>query len=153
MAIGDVTVFAKYKEDVGDKLHNMSGDTFKIGLVDSVTTPTETISDPRWGAGGGTNFATNEVTPGGNYSAGGPSLSVTITDNWSLSTATAKFDGDDVSILVNASNPTDARWGIIYNDTDAGKRAVGFIDLGSVIDLTAGDFTITWNAAGIFTLA
>ena len=153
MAKGDVTVFAQYKLDMGDKLHNNSGDTFKIGLVTSVTAPTETISDPRWGTGGGTNFLTTEVTPGGNYTTGGPSLSVTITDNWTLSTATAKFDGDDVSILQNGSNPTNARWGIIYNDTDAGKRGVAFIDLGSDTDLSAGDFTITWDAAGIFTLA
>ncbi len=149
MAQGDVTIFDQFYEDKGDKLHNMSGDTFKMGLIDSVQTPAATSADPRWGAGGTTNFATDEVTPGGNYAAGGPSLSVVITDNWARSGGTVTFDGDNVSILQNGSNPTNARWGIIYNDTDAGKRCVGYIDLGAVVDLSAGDFTITWNASGI----
>jgi hypothetical protein len=59
------------------------------------------------------------------------------------------FDADDISITSHASNPTDARWGILYNDTAAGKNCVGYVDYGSVSDLTAGDFSITWNASGI----
>lgn len=153
MASGDITVYAQAKLDIGDKLHNLSGDDFYFALVNSTTTPTETISDPRWGAGGGTNLSTDEVTAGGNYAAGGVNVSTTITDNWSLSTATCTFDVDDVSISQHASNPTNARWGHIYNNTDAGKRAIAFLDLGSVRDLTTGDFTVTWNASGVFTLA
>lgn len=149
MASGDLTVFAQLKLDYGDKLHNLSTDTYKLGLVTSVTTPTETTADPRWGAGGTTNFATNEVTPGGNYSAGGNTIGAS--DHWTLTSATVTFDGDDITILQNASNPTNARWGILYNDTDAGKRAVLFLDLGTDRDLSAGDFTVTWNASGLFT--
>jgi hypothetical protein len=55
-----------------------------------------------------------------------------------------------VSIAQNASNPNNARWAVIYNDTSAGKEAVAFVDLGGVTDLTAGAFSITWNASGIF---
>ena len=32
-------------------------------------------------------------------------------------------------IAVNASNPTDARYAIIYNSTAATKRCIAFIDL------------------------
>jgi len=80
-------------------------------------------------------------------------MSVTITDNWSRSVGTNKQDFDDVSIAVNASNPSGAYWGIIYNDTDAGKRAVGFIELGGPIDLSAGAFSVGWNASGFGTLS
>ena len=153
MAQGDVTYFNQYWEDVGDKLHNNSGDVFKCGIVTNATVPATTTADPRWGAGGTTNFLTNEVTPGGNYSTGGPSLSAVITDNWTRSVGTNKQDFDDVSILQNASNPSGAYWGIIYNSTDAGKRAIGFIELGGPIDLSAGDFTITWDASGFGTLS
>lgn len=150
MAIGDITAITQFKVDGWEKFHDLENDVIKVGLVTSTTTPTETTADPRWGAGGTTDWSTNEVTPGGNYSAGGSTIAnpaVTIV------TADAKFDGDDISILQNASNPTNARWGILYNDTDTGKRVIGFLDLGADVDLSAGDFTITWNASGILTKA
>lgn len=149
MAIGDITVFNQFKEDIGLGVHNLDTATIKLGLVTSGVTPAASTSDPRWGAGGGTNLATNQVTPGGNYSSGGPDISGT----YSETTGTATFDATDVSVTQNASNPTNARWGIIYNDTAAGKQAIAFLDLGAAVDLTAGDFQVAWNASGIFTLA
>lgn len=113
-------------------------------------TPSETTSDPRWGSGGSTNLSTNQVTPGGNYSSGGPTIA---NNTYTLSSVTATFDGDNISITQDASNPTNARWGVIYNDTASGKQALAFLDLGGATDLSAGDFSITFNASGIFTLA
>lgn len=147
MAVGDVTMFNKFWEDVGDKLHALSADVFKFGIVTNATVPASTTADPRWGAGGTTNFATNEVTPGGNYAAGGPTIDGA--DPWTISTATTIFDPIDVSIAANAANPTGAYWGILYNDTDAGKRAIGFIELGTAISLVGG-LTVTWHANGLF---
>ena len=156
MAQGDNILFNKFVEDIGDKLHDLSDDTFKFALIKSAANggidPTATTADPRWGAGGSTDLSASEVTPGGNYVTGGVSLSAVITDNWTISANVATFDGDDVSISQNASNPTNARWGVVYNDTDTGKRALGYIDLGADSDLSGGDFTVTWNASGIFTL-
>lgn len=149
MAQGDIVVFAQAKQDIGLEVHQLETDTMKLGLTTNVVTPSETTSDPRWGAGGGTNLATNQVTPGGNYSSGGPTIGNNV---WTLSSATVTFDGDNISITQNASNPADARWGIIYNDTAAGKQALAFLDLGGVTDLTAGDFSVTWSGSGIFTL-
>lgn len=150
MAAGDLTFFNKYREDVLEKRYDHETDTFKLGLIDSTLAPTAADSDPRWGAGGGTDLSANEVTPGGNYAAGGPSIAnPTVT----LAGAVATFDGDNVSIAQNGANPTDARWGIAYDDTDAGKRAVLFVDLGAVLNLSLGAFSVTWNASGIFTLS
>lgn len=149
MASGDITFTDQYLVDVQEGFHDQENDTIKLGLITSATTPAATTADPRWGAGGTTNWSTNEVTAGGNYSAGGPTLannSVTLTGG------AAVFDADDVSILQNGSNPTNARWGIIYNDTDTGKRVLGFLDLGSDRDLSGGDFTVTWNASGIMSM-
>ncbi len=160
MAQGTFIYFAQAKLDVGDKLHDLSTDTFKLSLIKNAAgggvNPTETTADPRWGAGGTTNLLSSEVTPGGNYSTGGTTLGAA--DHWTLSTATAKFDGDDITFTQNASNPTNAAWGIVYNDTDAGKRAIGYLELTSdstsnVVDMTTGDLAVVWNAAGIFTLA
>ncbi|MFW0776092.1 MAG: hypothetical protein ACN2B6_00030 [Rickettsiales bacterium] len=146
MAAGDVVFFDQWLVDVQEGVHNMETDTIKVGFTIGTTTPTATTADPRWGAGGTTNFSSEEVTPGGNYTAGGPTIannSVTLTGGAGV------FDGDDISILQNGSNPTNARWGIIYNDTATGKNALGFVDFGSAIDLSSGDFSIAWNASGI----
>jgi hypothetical protein len=149
MAQGDVGIFNEFLETLGKSEVNLDTDSIKVGLADDTTTPTASTADPRWGAGGTTNFATNQVTPGGNYSSGGPDISST----YSQSAGTATFDGSNIAISQNASNPTDARWGIIYDDTDADKKAIGWVDLGSVFDMTTGDLNINWNASGIFTIS
>jgi hypothetical protein len=65
----------------------------------------------------------------------------------------AVFDADDPpSIAQDPANPTNARWAPVYNDTDPGKRCVGYLDLGADIDLSAGTFSITWNANGVYSL-
>lgn len=149
MAEGDVTTVNEFKEDLGLSIHDLNGDVAKLGLITSVTTPTAATVDPRWGVGGTTNWSTNEVTPGGNYVTGGAD----VTNTYAEASGTATFDAADVSILQNVSNPTNARWGILYNDTSTGKEVIAFLDLGADVDLSAGDFSITWNASGIFTLA
>lgn len=149
MATGDVVYFDQWCADVQKKKHDHETDTFKVGLITSAATPLATTPDPRWGAGGTTNFSTNQVTPGGNYATGGPSAA---NPGVSLAGGAGVFDADDISIAQHASNPTNARWGIIYNDTSAGKECVGFVDLGTAIDLSAGAFSITWNASGIASL-
>jgi hypothetical protein len=146
MAQGDVVFFDQALVDVLEKVHNLETDTIKLGITTGVVTPSATTSDPRWGAGGGTNLATNEVTPGGNYAAGGPAIAnpaVTLTGGLAM------FDGDDVSVAANAGNPTNAVWGIIYNDTAAGKNALGFVDLGGTFNMTGGNLDVLWNANGI----
>jgi len=150
MAAGDIVVFDQFMVDLGNEVHNLGSDTIRLGLIDSTQTPAATSGTPRWGAGGGTNFSTDEVAAGGNYSSGGPTLSGVT---YALSGGAAVLDDSgNVSITQNGSNPTDARWGIIYNDTDTSKRCIAYVDLGAVVDLSAGDFSITWNASGIFTI-
>lgn len=149
MAQGDVFFTDQFLVDVQEGLHDLENDTINLGLITSATTPAITTADPRWGAGGSTNWSTNEVSAGGNYSAGGPAIAnPTVT----LTGGAGVFDGDDISISQNGSNPTNARWGIIYNDTDTGKRVIGYLDLGADTDLSNGDFSVTWNASGISSL-
>lgn len=149
MAQGDVFFFDQYLVDVQEALHNQETDSFNLFLTIGTTTPTVTTSDPRYGAGGGTNLLSEEVSAGGNYSAGGASVanpSVVLTGG------AAVFDGDNVSWAQNASNPTNARWGFIRNATDAGNRILGAVDLGSSFDMTTGDLNVNWNASGISSL-
>ena len=142
MASGDITFFHQFKVDLGNKIHDLDTDTFKVGLITNAVTPTGADAAPHWGGTGTTNFSTNQVTPGGNYATGGPSLTSAAYTN---SAGTVSWQAAKVAITQNASNPTNARWGIIYNSTDANKRAVAFVDLGSVRDLSQGLFEIRWN--------
>lgn len=153
MAAGDITIFQDFISDLGLKVHNLNTDTLKLGLIKSAANggddPAAADAAPAWGAGGTTNFATAEVTPGGNYTTGGPDT----VNTYSEATGTGTLDGTDVSITQNASNPTNARWGILYNDTATNKNAVAFVDLGSDYDMTTGDLAINWNASGILTIS
>ena len=110
--------------------------TIKAGFITSTTTPAVNDSDPRWGAGGSQNYSTNEVTAGGNYSAGGVTLSGTTSSL--ASNVTSLNCTSPISVAANASNPTNARWVVFYDNTDAGKRVFGFLDLGGVVSLVPG---------------
>ena len=145
MAQGDVTFFDQFLVDVMEGVHNLETDTIKVGLITDAVTPAATTTDPRWGSGGSTNLSSSQVTPGGNYADGGATIAnpaVTLTGGLAM------FDGDNVSWSQDASNPTDAEWGIIYNDTASGKNAIGFVDIGGTFDMTTGDLSISWNANG-----
>ena len=146
MAQGDVVFFDQFLVDVMEEIHNLETDTIKVALVDNVITPVATTADPRWGAGGTTDLSANEVAAGGNYAAGGATPAA---PEVTLTGGLAQFDAGDVSWAQDASNPTDAEWAIVYNDTAAGKNAIGFVDIGGTFDMTTGDLSITWNANGI----
>jgi hypothetical protein len=151
MAAGDIVWFRQALLDLGTKKHDLSADTIKIGLTIGTTTPSATTGDPRWGTGGTTNFATEEVATGTSYSAGGPALTSV---SWTLVSNVPTFRGADVVINQDASGFTNGRYGIVYNSTDAGKRALGYIDLGSSRSIQTGSLTINFGGAGtdIFTI-
>lgn len=158
MAQGTLALFDQFKEGIGEELHNLETDSFKVALVTLQVGGTPTIaagdSDPRWGAGGGTNLSTSEVS-GTNYTAGGNAIA---NPAYTQTTGTAKWDADDPATwLQHASGPTTIKTAVIYNDTDVGKRAIGFIDMTAdgttAISLVDGDITLTFGAGGIFTLA
>ena len=74
---------------------------------------------------------------------GGPSLAGLAYTN---SGGTVSWKANKIAIAQDASNPTNARWGIIYNNTDTNKRAVGFVDFGTARDLSQASFEIRWNS-------
>jgi hypothetical protein len=143
MAVGDIRWFGQGLHDLGNKIHNLSSDVIKLGLITSAATPTVATAAPHWGGTGTTNFATNQVTTGTSYVTGGP----TLTDTWTLVSGVPTFRADVVTVAQDASGFTNARWGIIYNSTDANKRALAFIDLGSDRSIVPGSLTLDWSGA------
>ena len=143
MARGDWEYFDQFRLDEGLAVHNLNTNTLKFGLVTNAVVPTRSTPDPRWGAGGTTNFQAQEVTPGGNYLVGGADVSSTFSG---LPNQT--HNGSVVSWAADAGNPQNASYAIMYNDTATGKQCVGFLDLGGVLDMRAGPLTLTPNASG-----
>lgn len=150
MSQGDVILFNKAVEWIGDGTIDLDTHTFKMGLVTNAVTPTAATAAPAWGAGETTNLSSSQVTPGGNYSTGGPSLSGV---GWSESAGTVTFSVTNPSISQHASNPTDARWAIFYSDTATNKNALCAIDLGGITDLSAGGFSLTFPSGVVFTFS
>lgn len=144
MATGDVTIFDEamaYMLDGGWE----AADDIKCAVCDNTVAPTAATVTPAL-----TDFT--QVGSAGSYVVGGTSLGTWGT----VITQTAgvtKFDSaTNPTWAQNASNDVDAYWGILYNDTDAGDAAIGFVELGGPVDMAAGDLTITWAAGGIFTI-
>lgn len=143
MAAGDVVVFDEAKLALLDGTHDLDTHSFKGFLITNAVVPAAADATPA-------KADYTEVTPGGTYSAGGSALTVVLSE--AAGTVTYDFSTNP-SWAQNASNPTDAYYLVIYNDTNVGKEAIGFVDLGGPVDMTAGDLTVTWNASGLFTLA
>ena len=149
MAVGDIVWFDRALLDLGSEIHLLSSDTLRLGLITSVVTPATTTADPRWGAGGGTNLATNAVATATAWTGPVALASVTWTDVAGTPTLDA---ADPTAIAQDAGGFTNARWAIIYNDTTAGKQALAYMDLGSDRSIVTGPLTLTFNAGGILTL-
>lgn len=148
MATGDITWFDQALLDLGSKIHNLGSDVLKLGIVKSAANggidPATTTADPRWGAGGTTNLSSSSVVvTGTSYTAPQTLASVT----WSLVSGIATLRANIITLAQDASGFTNGRWGIIYNDTDTGKRALAFVDFGSDRSLVAGALTIDWFGA------
>lgn len=144
MAVGDIKWFGQGLHDLGKKLHDLSADSLKLGLITSATTPTVATAVPHFGGTGTTNMATNQVAAGTSYSSGGPTLS-SVT--WTVVSGVPTLRAAAVTIAQDASGFTAARWGIIYNSTNAAKQALAYIDLGSDRSIQAGSLTLDWSGA------
>lgn len=150
MAAGDFKFFAQGLHDLGNKIHDLDADDFRMGIITTSTTPAVNTAAPHWGGTGTTNMSTNQVVTTGTSYTGPITLA---SEAWTLTATGAAMDVADITLAQDASGFTNGRWGIIYNNTDANKRCIGYLDLGSDRSLVSGSLTITMNASGILSLA
>src|SRR5574343_1468062 len=145
MATGTVKWFDQALLDLGKEEHLLSSDTLKLGIVTGVT-PAHTTADPRWGAGGTTDYSASQVATGGT-SYTGPVTLTTVT--WTIVSNVPTLRADVVTLAQDAAGFTNGGYGIIYNDTNAGKRALGFVEISSTNaeSLVAGQLQIDWSGA------
>ena len=133
-----ITFLNALKNDLALDLDDTTADRFKVMLVTSSYTPNFGTHDFK-------SDVTNEVS-GTGYDAGGKSLtSVTLTQ----SGGTITFDAAD---LTWASSTITARGAVVYDDSLTNDPLICYIDFGADKSSSAGDFVLTFNASGIFTL-
>lgn len=144
MATGDFTVFEEAKAYMINGGWE-AADDIKVAICDNTATPIAAFATP-------TLSDFTEVGAAGSYTTGGTSigaLSAVVTE----AGGTMTFDSaTPLTWAQDASNDTDAYWAIVYNDTDATDRAIGFFDLGGPVNMATGALTITPAGGGYFTI-
>lgn len=120
---------------------DLGAETHKIALFNNTITPNFN-TDTAYSVA---PYNANEVT-GTNWAAGGVALTGTT---FTVAGVGLMFDASDVSVATTTL--ANAHGGLIYADVLAGNNAIGLINFGADYSTTAGTFTITWNANGVFT--
>jgi hypothetical protein len=151
MAAGDFKWFSQGLHDLGNKIHDLDNDDWRLGIVTTVTVPTVNTTAPHWGGTGTTNFATTQVSTAGGYT--GP-IALT-TEAWTKTATGGTMDFDDVTVPQNAGGFSNGAWGIIYNNTDANKRAIGYVEISAAgtASIVGGSLTLQINASGALALS
>jgi hypothetical protein len=122
----------------------LDADTLKVMLCTSSYTPNQDTHQFK-------SDVTNEIT-GTGYTAGGATLS-SVTLSYNSGTNTLTLDAADTSWPTSTIT---ARYAVIYDSTpatDATRPLIAYVDFGADTSDASGTFTITWDAAGIATIA
>lgn len=119
-------------------------DTHKVALFTDSVTGANLVTDTAYGSGA---WASNEVS-GTGYTAGGALL--TGTTFVSTGSGVVTFDATDTAWTTATFSAV--RGCLVYADALAGNNGIAAITFGADYAVTAGTFTIQWNASGIFTI-
>ena len=101
---------------------------------------------PHFGGTGTTNFSTTQVGIAGGYT--GPITLAGVT--WTNVSGVITLRATDVVIAQNASGFANGAYGIIFNSTDANKRALGFVELSAAgtLSIVSGSVTVDFQGLG-----
>lgn len=136
-------LYGNFINSVMNKEIDLDTDSIKVMLCTSTYTPNQDTHQYK-------SSVTNEVT-GTGYTATGQALTG-VTVGYTAGTNVFKFDAADVSW---AASTITARYAVIYDASpasDATRPLIGYVDFGADVSSTGAAFTITWDAAGIFTV-
>lgn len=136
-------IYNSFKRDIANGSIDLDTDTIKLMLVTSDYTPNIDTNTKR-------SDVTNEVS-GAGYTTGGSALqNKTVTIN--TTSDKAIFDADDVTFSTASIT---ARGAVLYKSRGGASSAdelICYLDFGSDITSTAGNFNIAFDANGILTI-
>jgi len=104
--------------------HDFDNDTFKIALSNAAIDANADLSD------------VTQIAAGNGYVSGGTTLTVTLS---TVSTNQAQVAVSDFTLTATGGSIPTFRYGLIYNDTNAGKLGCFSIDFGSGQTLASGE--------------
>ena len=129
-------IYSRFKANLMNKVVDLEADTINVALYDNSHSFTATDTD---------YTTTNELTTAGGYTQGGSALAgKAVTE-----AATTKWDATDHAW----TSATFTAYHAVIWDATAGNDLICSIDFGGAKTVSAGTFTIIWDAAGILTLA
>jgi len=129
-------IYNRFKANLMNKIVDLEADTINVALYDNSHTFTATDTD---------YTTTNELATAGGYTQGGAALAgKAVTE-----AATTKWDATDLAW----TSATFTAYNAVIYDITAGNDLICSIAFGGAKTVTAGTFTLQWDAAGIITLA
>ena len=144
MAAGDSKLFNDFVLKVNQGDYN-DADTLTLAFVSNIySSISSDLTNP--------NLSNVTVTSGGNVNTAYNLANVTV----SRTAAVANFAADNIPVISsNASNPTDVRCAVIYNNTSASDDLYKIYDLttdgSTALDLVNNDLTFTFNGGQLIT--
>ena len=133
--------FNSFVEALAEKVHNLGSDTLKVALTDTLPVNTNTQLS---------NITEISYTNIQNGTTTGRDLAGVTSAQTS---GTYTLDANDLVLTATGTVPQ-FQYVVLYNDTATNDELIGWYDYGAAVNLLNGEtFTITWDAAGILTLA
>ncbi len=128
--------FQSFVEALAEETHNLGADTLTVALTNTLPVNTNTqlsnITQISY-----TNLSSRVLAGVTSAQSGG----------------TYTLDANDLVLTASGTVP-DFRYIVLFNDTATNDELIGWYDYGTTVSLQNGEtFTITWDAAGILTLA
>ena len=130
-------IYSRFKANLMNKVVDLEADIINVSLYNATHafTATDTVYT-----------TVNELATTGGYTQGGAALAgKAVTE-----AATTKWDATDLAWTSASFTATHA---VIWDDTVVTNDLICSIDFGGNKTVSSGTFTISWNAAGIITLA
>ena len=133
--------FNSFVEALAEKAHNLGSDMLKIALTNTAPSSANSVL---------ANITEITYTNIQNGTTTGRNVTVTTS---SQTSGTYTLDANDVVLTATGTVPA-FQYVVLYNDTASNDELIGYFNYGSAVNLLNGEtFTITWDAAGILTLA
>lgn len=130
---------------------DLDADIPKVALFDNTLTPSQTVASASSAYGAGV-WAAGGVSDASGWPAAGRVLA-SIT--WTASGGVCTYDAADTVSANSSTTLTNAYGALVYDDTLAAvvvDQGICYNYFGGANSVTAGTFTVVWNAAGIFAL-
>jgi hypothetical protein len=130
---------------------DVDSDAWKAALFDNTVTPSQTVASSSAAYAAGVWAAGGVSDASGWPAVGRPLASITSNSAGNVYT----FDAADTASANSSTTLTNAFGTLVYDDTLAAPvadQALAFIYFGGGNSVTAGSFTIVWNASGLVQL-